>query len=535
MLILHGVLAWLSRPFAIGLWHDEANYLMLARSLRHLRYRDPFLLGAPTHSQYPPGAPALFAIVSAPFGEHMALLIVFGILCSMGALALIYEIARRCSDEWTALAVLALCAINPELLLYAGHVLSETAYMLLTLLALWAALRESDLSAGSERARRRWSALAIGATGLAALVRSVGVTLMGALFLHWVRERRYRQVLIFTLVGALTVGSWLTWTVLAPTKDVGRSYVADAAYTDKAHAGVAATLLQRVATNSPRYATTYLRISLPQPTLTTLTKRVAALSPRVRSAARVVDDLFSIVLAVLAAIGAYALWPRAGPMVLYLGLYVALLLVWPWGTGRFLEPVIPLLLLAILTGAVRLSGRRRVLRPLPFLIAGGIAVMALLRDAPMLRDSLRCDRRVATTSPACYSDVERGFFAAMSHLRQFTPDTAVVLTTTDAQVGYLANRRALFSFRVRSLSPDDLIRRLRADRVEFVLLTPVRPPHEQLLHVLLPACDAFEVVGEFPAITLLLRLAPPRSSPTHENACKALQRYEESRITSSLW
>ena len=94
LLLVHAALAWVNRAFVGGLWHDESQYMLLARSLRHFRYNDFYLLGSPIDSQYPPGLPAFFALVSLPFGEHVQLLHAAVVLCSAGALAVVYDIVR---------------------------------------------------------------------------------------------------------------------------------------------------------------------------------------------------------------------------------------------------------------------------------------------------------------------------------------------------------------------------------------------------------------------------------------------------------
>ena len=63
LLLAHASLAWFNRTLTVGSLHDEGAYIMLARSLRSFQYRDVYLLGAPVHAQYPPGFPAMLALV----------------------------------------------------------------------------------------------------------------------------------------------------------------------------------------------------------------------------------------------------------------------------------------------------------------------------------------------------------------------------------------------------------------------------------------------------------------------------------------
>jgi 4-amino-4-deoxy-L-arabinose transferase-like glycosyltransferase len=536
LLVLHAALAWLNRAFAAGLWHDESHYMLLARSLRRFRYEDYFLLGSPVHAQYPPGLAALFALLSLPFGEHPDVLIAALVLCSVGMLALLYDIIRRRSGSGIALAVLALCAFNPELLLFAGHPVSESAYLLLATLALWAVVREPAARPGAERAWL-WPSVAILAALAAAMTRMVGVTVVAAIFLVWLLERRFRRAVVLAAAGSMAVGGWLLWSILAPEKLPGRSYVVDATLsqhgTEQSPYGLLGTLTRRIATNVPAYGLRHLPKDLPQPTLVSIVKRAApaSLSPDTVIA---VDKVASLFLLVLAVVGSYVVWKQARVVILYLILYLALLAVWPFHLPRFLMPAVPIIVWVIMAGAVTLARQRLWLRPLPFAVAGGILAIALARDLSNLRDSARCDRRRARTSPACFGEVERGFFTAMDFIRRSTPDSAVFLTSTDAQVGYFANRRTVFAPAVARRDPATILDGLRARGVEYILLTPVRPPREQLVTLFQQKCGELEVMKEFPAITLALRLLPGGVRP-RENACTAIDRYIKADIRSPLW
>ena len=93
-------------------------------------------------------------------------------------------------------------------------------------------------SPGGQHALRLGSAAsAIGA----ALTRSASVTLVAALALLWVLRRQWRAFVALSVAAALTVGPWLVWTVVAPHKVAGRSYIAgcDAADTRSSTAATA--------------------------------------------------------------------------------------------------------------------------------------------------------------------------------------------------------------------------------------------------------------------------------------------------------
>jgi hypothetical protein len=532
LLALHGALAWLNRAFVPGLWHDEANYMLLARSLRGLGYHDIYALGAPLHSQYPPGFPAFLAAWSLPFGERPSVYIAAVILSSVAALALLYDVMRK-RGEGIALVVLALCVFNPELVLYAGRPLSEATYLFCTALTLWAIDRDTR---ESESGRSRWPVpIAMAAVVFAGLTRMIGVAMVGAVLAHWLLQRRYRRAVILAVVSAVGVGGWITWTIAARDKIVARSYIADATFSEKGRSNFFLTLVDRVTTNVPFYVTESIAQTLSLPRAERVAARLAPASNTARNGARMLDIVVGVALLLMTLIGARVLWRRGAEVaVLYVGFFAFILALWPWWLHRFLVPLIPLLLWLLIVGGTHLADQRRWLRPVPVLLTLAILVLSLVRDADTSRDSLRCNRAMAKSSERCAGPAEHGFFAAMHYIREQSPDTAIFLTATDHQLGFLGNRRALFVGAVQARQPGDLIAELRASGVDYILLTPIRPPSTQLLPLLSRMCDQLEPVREFPAVTLILRVRD-QHLPSGEDACAHLKRYELSDVRSNLW
>jgi hypothetical protein len=505
---------------------------MLARSVHQFHYQDFFSIGAPPQSQYPPGFPALLAIASWPFGEHLDLMLATVCLCSIVALAVFYHLIRRQSGPGVGLAVLALAAVNPRQITSAGHVLSDTPYLMLTAVALWAMVHDARTSAG-EPSRVR--ALIAGAAAiLAALTRTAGVTLIGAILLVWLFERRYRRAAVFLAAVAVTFGSWLAWSSSRSNGIVGRSYVADFTARAQPRTSLMITLVSRVPSNLTDYATTELPSGLPQPTLVTVVKHLNWPAARMRSAVAV-DRLVSVVgLLVFGLLGVWALWSRSRVVVVYLGMSCLLLAVYTWAVFRFVLPLLPILFWALVLGAISLGAWRRWARPVPLLAVGGILAMAIAHDVQLLRDVPLCDRAAPTTSAGCFGEVAQGFFRAADFIRAATPDSAVFLSASDAQLAYLTGRQTEFSANVARVSPESLVATLHHRRVGYVMLSPFRSPEQQLIPTLAAACRELEPVREFAGSTLLLRITPTGSEPP-ENACDSIDRYSKNVINQSLW
>jgi 4-amino-4-deoxy-L-arabinose transferase-like glycosyltransferase len=539
LLVVHVYVVWTTRVPALGYWPDEARYVMLARSLRQFRYQDFFSIGSPAHSQYPPVFPAILALGSLPFGEHLDLMVATVCLCSVVALAFSYDVIRRLSGPGVALAVLAILAVNPDLNTASGHLLSDIPFFMFSAIAVWGIVRESEAS-GDGRARGPALAIIVGVAAiLGALTRTAGVTLLAAIFVVWLFERRYRRAAIFAVAAAVTVGSWLAWSLSRPDALVGRSYVADfkAGAAPKAGTrggGFISRVALRVPANVSDYATVELPRALPQPTVVTIGKHLNW-SPSNLALGATADSVIAVASLILfGGLGVWSLWKLNRFVVAYLAFTCSLLAIWTWPIYRFLWPLMPIIVWGLVLGAISLATWRRWFRPVPFLLVGGILAMAAAHDVQVLREQPLCDRRSPTTSGGCFDDVTRGFFSAAAFIRSETPDSAAFLVAPDAQFAYLTGRKTVFSPVVARFAPESLLSVLRVRHVGYVVLTPLRSPRQQLVPTLAASCRELEPVRDFGASTVLLQIAPPNAAPAGD-ACDTIDRYSKSVINKSLW
>lgn len=515
LLTLHGTLAWTGRAFGINTGNDDAVYLLLARSIRHFGYHDSYLVGAPVHSQYPPGFPAFLALLGLPFGERFDLFLAAIVLCSVAALAFLYDAIRRRHGSGVALAVLALCAVNPELVWYGGQLMSESAYVLFTTVAIWAVLRDDDgVPTQDAGESSRWWLIAAGAAIAAALTRMIGITIVGALILFWLTERRYRRALMLATPGMVAVGGWLVWSILAPDKIVGRSYIADATFGGNKQS-VIEILVGRVTSNLSGYLTNSLPTIIPQPTI----------------AGTILDNVLGLLLILgLVVVGARVLWTRARIVVIYVAATGLLLATWAWQLSRFLVPLLPFLLWMLVVGAIVVSRQRRWLRPLAVVVPAVVLLTAMSRNGPLLRSAVQCDRSAPQESPTCFTAAQRAFFAATRYIRESTPDTAVFLTVKEGTFGYLTGRQTVRHEEVQAPTPEMLRDQLHNRTVDYVILTPLRAWQVQHVQLLQQMCSDVEVVKVFEPATYILKVNPAGSGGAGLESCAALANYETASL-----
>lgn len=509
LLVLHATVCWRSRAFGIPSGNDEATYLLLARALRQLRYQDFFLVGAPAHAQYPPGFPAFLALLITLFGEHVDALLAAIVLVSTATLGFLFAVMRRCFGSGAALVALIVTALNPDVIAYGGQLMSEALYALFATVALWAIVSESRADQPGH-SQSRWTVIAATSAICAAMTRTIGVTLIAAILVYWLARRYFRRAAAFAVASSLTVGAWLLWTVVAPARPTGRSYVSDAVFQAGAKRSFIVELVSRIATNVPAYMTESLPWLLPQPTIS----------------GTLIDNVVGLLVTIgLLAAGVWMLWRGGRILVLYLAMYGALLAVWPWNVPRFLSPILPLILCALVLGALELARRRAWLRPVGWIAGALVLLTALSEDARRLSRTNQCDRSKATVAAGCFEDIERSFFAIARYAGNVLPRQTVVLTVKEAVFAYYSGLKTEVYYALDGRGAPEMFEDMRRRGIEYIALTPLREREVQRLPFLQQNCSRLIVIRKAEPATVLLRVLP-RDSTSTENACEAIRAFD---------
>ena len=346
---------------------DDAMYVVLAKSLATGHgYRWINLPGAPAATHFPPGYPALLALVwwlvPAFPANVLAFKLLNAILIGIVSLATATLAVRRFGmSRWVAAAVGVAAALSVPVISLGIRVMSEPLFLTLLMSTLLVAERVAD---GDDR----WSmvALAGALSGAATLVRSFGIALVIAIVVALLLRRRVRSAAIALGLSMLFVVPWQLFVsanqgvVPQPMRGNYESYTS----------GLSAALgpggpafLLRTVTNNARGAATVLTgifgWSVPRAALWLV-----------------------LVLSVgLLLVGSRVLWNRARVTALFLATYVAILLAWPFFGGRYIWGVWPLVILTMALGlrAVfahrpTVSSMRIGLRCLQAVLAAGVAM-----------------------------------------------------------------------------------------------------------------------------------------------------------------
>lgn len=429
ILALHLVLSLALFDPKLSTGGDNAQYLILAKSLLQGSYSNLQEPGSPPHSQYPPLFPMLLAPVVAISGGSFIPVKLLIVACGITGLFMFFLVLRRLSSGRDWVLPVLLLAVSPLFLSYAHDTYTEVPFVMVSLPALYFLLRGAQ-----EKRRWLWAGLAGLFAGLAFLTRTQGLALPLGLGAFLAVKRRWSELGVFALVFGLV---WLPWLIrdLRVPHDAG--YLAQLLRRDWYNAASgnigAGEFLKRIFDNIGSYL---LRV-LPAVVLPVL------------ASARAVLPLFGVLVSGVTLWGFVEEARKRGMGMLewYVLLAAGVLSVWPtvWSGDRFLLPILPLLLWYLIVGFRDLA-RRLKLAKLPAYAAGLLVVLCLAvnigqagANLKNLSDYAKGDRF------AGYDDAWRTYFQAAQWLREHTPADAIVVSRKP-QFTYLFSDRKSFVY-----------------------------------------------------------------------------------------
>jgi hypothetical protein len=326
-----------------GVVADDAFYVILARALASGEgYRYLNVPGHPAGTHFPPGYPALLAVVSLLAPAFPASVVAFKALNAAflaAASVLVTRLLRTrvgMSAAW-CVAVGAVTAISVPLLILGNLVLSELCFIALALALLVALERLADAPVPA------WRVLLLGAAiGLCALVRTHGVVLVPAAVVVLGARRRWRDAALLTAAAVACLLPWQLWTAR--------------------HGG---TLPAPLLGMYDSYASWWLRglrtlgVSMVPQTIAKTTSETSGMLAVLFSPLRgsVAHAVTLAALAALAVAACVATWRRMPVTLLFLAGYLAIVIVWPFQTARFVWTVWPLVLALVAVGGWTALGR----------------------------------------------------------------------------------------------------------------------------------------------------------------------------------
>ncbi|MBL8099644.1 MAG: hypothetical protein JNK81_10705 [Anaerolineales bacterium] len=196
----------------IGTSYDDAHYIILAESLASgegyqlINFPRPQLERA-----FPPGFPLLLAPLTFLFPNNYSILKLFSLVLWLASIYLIYRIfSKRLASPHLEILI-TLVALNPLLIGTSVTVMSESAYLFFSLLALY-------LFDKWENKKQVWLIVLVSTLIFyTQLIRTIGIALFIAFILYLLFTRRFREtaipIVIFvtgTIIQRLITGSLIS-------------------------------------------------------------------------------------------------------------------------------------------------------------------------------------------------------------------------------------------------------------------------------------------------------------------------------------
>ena len=353
------------QPLPVGVWVDDGHYVVLARALATGQgYRYLNLPGAPYGTHFPPGYPALLALLTRlvpAFPANVRVFVFVNALLTAATAASIVVLAYRRLSLPLPVASLAsvVWAVAVPTLMLSTAVMSEPLFLAMLLPTLLLA----------ERAVRDGGARATAAVGvtLAAciLVRSIGIAGFGAFALVLATRRRWRELGIVILTTGAGVAPWLVWKRLheTPLPMAWAGMYGDyGAWLSDGVASHGVTLLLRVAAQNARDIVEAFAVYW-------------SAGPE-----GVFRTVLGVTLLVVTCWGLAICWRRAPVIAWTLVGYMAIVLVWPFHPQRFVWGIGAVWIPLCCAGAWHLwelIAARLVFKPTRAAVVAALAALAL--------------------------------------------------------------------------------------------------------------------------------------------------------------
>lgn len=362
----------------LGLFHDDAIYAVVAKALEEGQgYRIISVPTAPVQTKYPFIYSSILAMVwkfNPSFPENILALKLVNVVAFWAILLLGYQLCRRSVDgETDTYFFVILLGSNPFVFSFTDYSLSDTLFVALTLLAL--VLLGCHGSAASTPTT---VGAAAGVIALAYLTRTAGAALILAGLLHFIAGRRRSHLAVYLLAIAAGVSPWLAWQLVHSSGAAEPSLLSYyVSYEKSALARSDPLLAWRIVSGNLRYIVEAFD------TLFLMT---------------VVPGLRLVIYPLIAMGGYHTIRGHTVFFTSFVVIYGALILSWPFHPGRYVLPLIPIVVLFLVRGvrevglwmarhARSTGGKRRVaaLARIPLLVLVALSLFWLglyLRPAP---------------------------------------------------------------------------------------------------------------------------------------------------------
>ena len=400
---------------------DETGYAILAKSIADGRgYCEIDKPNAPPHAHFPPAWPWVLGlawqviptrIFSITQSAHL-----ISVVFWLTSVLLFHKWFQRVRPESATPLGLAL-AFNWLWIRFAGELRSESLFIACSAVIFFM----MDQSNPKASHCKKLVGLVV---GLSILSRQVGIALAMAVFIEFLCRKETRQAISSVVISCFLVLPWVIW-----QWSVGGGTQAELLAKDEQ----ARSLIRRLADQSSFYVQR-LPDSLFGPYIETAT--VFNSSINMALAATLLAVFFSLIC--LAGFIRMAISPETRFAAIYCGITMAILIVWPFTeAGRFLIPLIPIMLLALANGLAILAS---LAQDLGWIKSGNHQRIVWLIPMLSILFGMYTWQKNLRTSPM---NLDKDFDQACAWIAQHLPPNSIIASRHPGDVFWRSGRTGL--------------------------------------------------------------------------------------------
>lgn len=429
---------------------DNAAYYILAKGLSEEKaYVMVSSLGAPPSTHWPPGYPAILAILMTFVSDSIIFLKVFNGILFIFSILILWSILKYIKVRWEIIFLTCLfLLVNSHLLRFSTIIMSEIPFLFFSLLTFYSLIKVDKTKFPF---RDGYFYFMIISLVIAYHIRSIGIAVAFGILFFFLFQKRWTHLgtSIFSFVALAT--PWF----LRNEKFGGTSYINQLIqinpYRPELGQAGLSDIFTRIIANTSRYITH----EIPSGILPFISADYQITT--------MIDWIIGIIIFVLIIYGIIKLPSLKILFIGYLGGTFAILLLWPdvWFGIRFILPIIPILLFLFILGlyeilryAICYSGFSHQFNPL-FLLIGLILFISPVSD---VRAMARQD----------YPPNWRNYFSIAEWVSQNTPNNSVI-ACRKPYLFYLKAKRYT-RYYARTINELELIQDLQDNNVTHVVL-----------------------------------------------------------------
>jgi hypothetical protein len=346
----------------VGTSYDDAHYIILAESLASGQGYELINFPRPQiERNFPPGWPLILTPFTLAFPKNYDALKVVSLVLWLASIFLVYKLfSKRLNSPYLEILI-AFVALNPLLIGTSVTVMSESAYLFFSLLALVVFDKTDSKQIG-------WLILAAFLALYTQQVRTIGIALTASLLVTLLLSRRFKEmgIVVLLFIVGFSLQSWIN------LRNGGT--VISSGYEAQVLSGSVLEKLGQVWANASGYFDKVLSGSL-----------IPIFGTRLDATLGILFFIFNLAILLFVIAGMLVWKPKLEWMHIYFIIYAAgILAFWNPKVGsvkaRFLIPILPFLYFYFLYGL------KWVMRDNVRLISGAAAFIVLILAARNIQD-----------------------------------------------------------------------------------------------------------------------------------------------------